>query len=110
MRDPIDMIATASAFVESSSTVSGAQVFDHHDAIPDPTPHEILLLPEILYGLSPFDTGISAPPTASPVSRPSSMNMALVRKLMSMPKKLWRLWMRINYHVREPPNARLKHL
>ena len=49
------MIATANAFVESSSTVPGAQMFDPHDVIPDPTPHQISLLHEILYGLSPFD-------------------------------------------------------
>ena len=47
MRDPVETITTASAFVGSSSAVPGAQVVDSHEVIPDETPHEILLAHEI---------------------------------------------------------------
>ena len=42
----IETITTASALVESSSTVPGDQVVDPHDVIPEETPDEILLAHE----------------------------------------------------------------
>ena len=81
MRDPVETNTTVSAFVESSYTLHVAQVVDPHDVIPHETPHEILLAHEIVYGLSTSD-----PIPASLVSRPSSVDIAVVRKLiMSMP-------------------------
>ena len=91
MRDPVQTNTMVSVFVELISTVPASQVVDSHDVIPH---DEILLLHEILYGLSTFDianTRKSAPPTqpipSSPVSRPSSADTAVVRRLMSMPNK-----------------------
>ena len=55
MCDPVETITTANVFVESTSSILGAQVVDPHDAIPDVIPREILLTLEILYGLSTFD-------------------------------------------------------